>query len=108
MTNVVQLAARRGSSSAPLLGDLVQRVHRLSLDSANIGFMSPHLQERMKQRGKTMRDVLEVLNKGEGIQGPNLDQYGDWRIKMRRCVCGKRTQLIVAVRDNDITVITIF
>ena len=45
----------------------------------------------MRERGKVMREILEVLKKGEGVSGPELDKYGDWRIKLRRCVCGKRT-----------------
>ena len=61
----------------------------------------------MIKRGKGMRDILEVLNKGEGVKGPDLDKYGDYRIKMRRHVCGKRTQVVVAVRKTDLTVVTV-
>jgi Domain of unknown function (DUF4258) len=91
----------------PALRDLVERVHELAKDSDNFGFLHPHLQERMKLRGKTMRDILETLLKGEGVKGPDLDIYGDFRIKLRRCVCGKRVHVIVAVREKDFSVITV-
>jgi hypothetical protein len=60
----------------------------------------PHLQERMAQRGKTMRDILETVRKGEGVSGPVVDKYGDWRIRMRRSVAGRRVQVVVAVRER--------
>ena len=91
----------------PTLQELVARVRDLVQDSLNVGFDHPHIKERMAQRGKTMRDVLETLKKGEGVKGPEKDKYGDYRIKLRRSVCGKRTQVVVAVRERDLTVITV-
>jgi hypothetical protein len=70
--------------------------------------LHPHLKERMAQRGKTMRDILETVRKGEGVSGPQLDPYGDWRIRMRRFVSGRRVQVVVAVREKDFSVVTIF
>jgi hypothetical protein len=106
MGDVIQLR-REQRKVPPTLNELVERVRELMKDTDNIGFMSPHVQQRMKQRGKSMREVLEVLKKGEGVKGPDLDEFGDYRIKLRRCVCGKRTQVVVAVRDNDFSVITV-
>lgn len=104
MGNVVQF---KTAPEKPTLAELVERVHRLSLNSDNVDFLNPHVQERMVKRGKGMRDVLEVLNKGEGVKEPELDKYGDYRIKMRRYVCGKRTQVVVAVRQSDLSVVTV-
>lgn len=108
MGKVIALHARQKDRTAPALSELVGRMRELSKDWDNVGFDHPHLQERMKQRGKTMRDVIETLTKGTGVSGPTLDKYGDYRIKVRRLVCGKRTQLIVAVRESELTVITIY
>jgi hypothetical protein len=91
----------------PTLFELVLRIQELAKDSDNIGFLHPHLQMRMKQRGITMRLVLETLRKGEGVSGPKKDQYGDWRIKMRRYVAGRRLQVVVAVREKEFTVVTV-
>ena len=107
MGKVIELK-RMPRKVAPTLAELVARVHRLSQNSENIGFPHPHLRERMKQRGKTMREILETLKKGEGVKGPDLDKFGDYRIKLRRCVCGKRTQVVVAIREEDLSVITVF
>jgi hypothetical protein len=97
--------AQRGV--APTLRELVDRVHELSKDSNTIGLLHPHLQERMRQRGKTMREVLETLQKGEGVKGPDRGELGDSLIKLRRYVCGKRTQVVVAVRQHDFSVVTV-
>jgi hypothetical protein len=91
----------------PTLTELVQRIHELAKDTENIGFLHPHLQQRMALRGKTMRDIIETLRKGEGVSGPTKDQYGDWRIRMRRFVTGRRVQVVVAVRENDFSVVTV-
>ena len=106
MGDVVQLR-KELRTVAPTLSELVDRVRALAKDSDNIGFMSPDLKERMRVRGKVMREILELLKKGEGVKGPDLDEFGDYRIKLRRCVCGKRTQVVVAVRENDFSVITV-
>jgi len=37
-----------------------------------------------------------------------LDKYGDSRIKLRRCVAENELKFVVAVRDKDMTVVTIF
>jgi hypothetical protein len=47
------------------------------------------------------------LRKGEGISGPTKDQYGDWRIKVRRYVAGRRVQVVVAVKEKEFTVVTV-
>jgi hypothetical protein len=106
MGKVIELMAHK-RTAAPTLRELVERVHELAKDSDNFGFLHPHLQERMRFRGKTMRDVLDTLLRGEGVKGPDLDKFGDYRIKLRRCVCGKRTQIVVAVRQHDFTVVTV-
>lgn len=54
-----------------------------------------------------MREILETLRKGEGVVTPTLDEYGDYRIKMRRIVSGKKIQVVVAVREKDFSVITV-
>ena len=106
MTKVVELRLVR-RRPIPTLRELVDRVHELSKDSDNMGFQAPHVQERMKARGKTMREVIEALQTGEGVKGPDVDKYGDLRIKLRRYVGGKRIQVVVAVRDKDFSVITV-
>ena len=60
----------------------------------------------MIERGLDMRSVLEVLRRGRAAGKPNLDEYGDWRIEMRRKVSGRRVHVIVAVCVDHIECIT--
>ena len=53
-----------------------------------------------------MRSVLEVLRGGRPVGAPELDGYGDWRIKMRRKVAGKRFHVVVAVCADHVECIT--
>lgn len=105
VSNVVPFG--QAKRSPPTLQELVEHVRALAQDSENIGLLHPHLQERMAQRGKTIRHILETVRKGEGVSGPKRDPYGDWRIKLRRHVAGRRVQVVVAVRERDFTVVTV-
>ena len=88
-------------------GDLEARVHALSAaDSLNVRMSEPHFKDRMLERGVDMRSVLEVLRTGTSVGSPELDDYGDWRIKMRRKVAGRRVDVVVAVCANHVECIT--
>lgn len=91
----------------PTLWELTDRVHRLAKEDPDCIAYGVHVKERMSLRGKTMRDILETLQKGEGVKGPTIDEYGDFRIKLRRCVSGRRVQVVVAVREKDFSVVTV-
>jgi hypothetical protein len=90
----------------PTLQDLVEKV-REHANEGRIGFDHPHVKERMATRGLTMRQVLEVARKGDGISGPTLDRWGDWRVKMKRLVAGRKVQIVVAVRESECVVVTV-
>ncbi|MBO0735184.1 MAG: DUF4258 domain-containing protein [Alphaproteobacteria bacterium] len=83
-------------------------MHELAIDTAKMGISHPHLQLRMAQRGKTIRDIVEIVRNGEGVSGPTRDKYGDWRIKMRGEVDGRRVHVVVAVREQDFSVVTLY
>jgi hypothetical protein len=106
MGDVVELQSARKRKTQPTLAELIERVRALSDDSWNISF-NPKLRGRMAHRGKTMRDILETLKKGEGVRGPEEDAYGKFKIRLRRCVCGKRTQVDVLVGVSDLSVIAV-
>ena len=54
-----------------------------------------------------MRQMLEVIAEGEAIDGPRLDQHGDWRIKLARKVAGRRVQVVVVVAETYFVPITV-
>ena len=104
---VIPFPQKWQGQTIPSGADLAKQVKALAMaDSANIRMDMPHFQERMVERDVDMRSVLEVLRKGRPFGSPELDQNGDWRIKMRRKVAGRRVVVVVAVYDDHIDCIT--
>ena len=95
-----------GPVAAPTSDDLVRRIRELSSDTANIRFDHPHVQGRLAQRGLTMRQVLETLRRGAAVSSPDRDKYGDWRVKLKRRVAGRRVQVVVACKEDHVVVVT--
>lgn len=95
------------SKRPPTLNELVERVRELARDSDNIEFDHPHFQKRLRERGRTMRQVLDTIRNGAGVSEPKFDQHGDWRIKLKRLVAGQRLQVVVVVKQETIVVVTV-
>ena len=91
----------------PTREELLSRLRALALQSANMRMEHPHLRLRLAQRGITMRQMLEVIQNGEVIDGPRLDKFGDWRIKLSRKVAGRRVQVVVAVMETYFVAVTV-
>lgn len=89
------------------LEELVKRTHELAEKSENVSWDCPHAQQRMRERGISIRQIFDVLRNGKGIDGPTLDQYGDWRIKLKRFSAGRSVQVVVVVRKDFLEVITV-
>lgn len=89
------------------LAELVQRTHELSKKSENVSWDCPHAKLRMQQRKITSRQIFDVLRHGKGVDGPTLDQYGDWRIKLKHFSAGRSVQVVVVVRKDFLEVITV-
>lgn len=100
------VSLRQKPRRQPTLAELVERVHELA-KQGRVGFDHPHVKQRMTQRGVTMRQVMEVAKKGEGVSGPTLDDWGDWRIKLKRLVAGRRVQIVTAIREDNFVVVTV-
>src|ERR1700733_14857042 len=84
------------------LENLVEKVHELAKNSDNIYLDNPHVQLRMKERKVTIRQILDVLRHGKGVDGPNLDRYGDWRIKLKRFSAGRSVQVVIVVKSSHL------
>lgn len=109
VSNVVPL--RRPVAATPdpaplTAAEFESRVHELAKDSAKIALGHPHFQQRLAERGITMRQVLQTLREGSVIDGPKKDEWGDWRVKLQRRVAGRRVQVVVAVKDDRLDVVT--
>jgi hypothetical protein len=92
---------------APSAEFLGRRLKELTADSAKIVFDHPHFQERLISRTLSMRHVLETVREGSIIDGPKLDAWGDWRIKVSRLVAGRRVQVVVAYKGDHFVVVTV-
>ncbi|PIS01733.1 MAG: hypothetical protein COT84_00835 [Chlamydiae bacterium CG10_big_fil_rev_8_21_14_0_10_35_9] len=62
---------------------------------------------RMRERNVSSRQIFDVLRNGKGIDGPKLDKYGDWRIKLKRFSAGRIVQVVIVVKSNHLEVVTV-
>ena len=104
---VVHFAARTANKETlpPSRQVFELRVHALAKRSA-FQFSAPHFQKRLQERRITMRQVIEVLRQGKIVDGPAKDEWGDWRVKLQRRVAGRRVQVVVAVKEEYLDVVT--
>jgi hypothetical protein len=100
---VVHLPVHRATPpAAQLLGRI-----RVMARQGRMRFDHPHVQQRLQERTLNMRMVLETIKKGTVVGAPRLDQWGDWRLKLRRKVAGRRVQIVVAVKTDHFVVVTV-
>jgi hypothetical protein len=97
----------RRHAKPPTAEQLVTRVRGLALQTAGVRFDHPHFKQRLAERKLNMRQVLETVKKGCAVGDPILDQWGDWRIKLRRKVAGRRVQVVLAVKTDHCVAVTV-
>lgn len=90
----------------PPIADLVAKIHELAKDSSNLHMHHPHFQGRLVSRKISMRQVLDVLRNGSAVGPPRLDDWGDWRVKLRRKTAGRRVQVVVAIKERHLDLVT--
>ena len=86
---------------------MVKKVHQLAKESENVYLDHPHAKERMLERNISIQQVFDVLRNGKGVDGPTLDKYECWRIKLERLSAGRRVQVVVVVAEKHLEVITV-
>ena len=84
-----------------------KRPRELAGDASNIVFDHPHFQERLRARGLSLRHAIQCLRAGGIVDGPTLDNYGAWRIKVSTRIAGRRVQVVVAYKSERFDAITI-
>lgn len=89
------------------LEELVKKAQELAKRSENVYWDSPHVQLRIRERKVTSRQIFDVLREGKGIDGPTLDKYGDWRIKMKRFSAGRVVQVVIVVKEDHLEIVTV-
>jgi len=93
--------------TAPPRQYLEIKIRELAKDSKNIVFDHPHVQDRIVGRKLSMRHVLECIRTGDIVHGPSMDEGEDYRVKLCRYVAGRRVQVVLAVKDNRMVVVTV-
>lgn len=68
----------------------------------------PHFSDMMVERDISMRQVLTVLREGTINQGPELDEYNDWRCRVKKRVAGRLVRVVVAIQRNALLIVTTF
>lgn len=89
------------------LEELVKKTQELAQKSENVYLDHPHAKERMVERHVSIQQVFDVLRHGKGVDGPKLDKYGCWRIKLERFSAGHSVQVVVVVKEQHLEVITV-
>jgi hypothetical protein len=73
-----------------------------SLTAKSALIIEPKFKAMMIQRGITMSLVLRVLSEGSVNQGPDKDDCGDWRCRVRKRVAGRLVRVVVAIHEERI------
>lgn len=94
--------------AGPTRDELHRKLRELAADTGRIDLVQPHFRDRLRQRGITIRQVLDVLREGEAAGGPKLDDYGDWRIKVERLSAGRKVRVWVVVQADRAVVVTVY
>jgi hypothetical protein len=63
--------------------------------------LEPHAREGMLLRSITMRQVMTALQDGAINQGPQLDDYNDWRCRLRKRTSGRLVRVVVAIHEMN-------
>ncbi len=66
----------------------------------------------MLERDVSTRQVLSVIRQGKVRRGPDQDQFGDWRVTVRkRSAAGQTVEVALALREGEhgsaLTVVTV-
>lgn len=85
----------------PTRDSLAEHVRTIALgDSRRVFMTCSAFKEALEQLDVGTRSAFEVLRTGKCTHPPYKDQYGDWRVVMRRKVAGRRIFIEVAVRAD--------
>jgi hypothetical protein len=68
----------------------------------------PHLFEQMILRDISMKQVLVTAEEGTINQGPTLDEYNEWRCRLKKRVAGRLVRVVVAIQAGGLLLITTF
>jgi Domain of unknown function (DUF4258) len=80
---------------------------RLFMEQGAFEF-DPHLRESMLERDISMRQVMTTVREGSINQGPTMDEYGEWRCRLRKRTAGRLVRVVVAIQPGGLLFVTTF
>lgn len=87
--------------------EMAQQRIRTAMEQGAFEF-DPHCTAEMVLRDISMRQVLTAAKEGCINQGPELDEFGDWRCRIKKRVAGRLVRVVVAVQTEGILFVTAF
>jgi hypothetical protein len=93
--------------AAPTREFMRKRLRELAADASNIVLITLISKSLSRARGLSLRHAFECLRAGEIVDGPRLDNYGAWRVKVLARIAGRRIQVVVAYKGDHFDAITI-
>lgn len=89
----------------PTAGQMLSRIREM-VEQGKMQWDEPHFRQRLVERQLSMRQILETAKKGTPVGSPRLDEWGDWRLKLKRKVAGRRVQVVVAMKSDHFVFVT--
>lgn len=74
----------------------LRMIHQLAADSDRIVII-PHGRKRGRQRGITRAQMEACLRRGTIIEGPFVNDKGNWQVTMFRHAAGQELHCVVAI-----------
>ena len=94
--------------SLPMTRPAALRRVRALAETAGAVVFRPHARQRRVERNMETRAILDVLRKGQIVEGPALDAHGCWRCTMRRFLRSEIATVVAALCEGKLVIVTAY
>ena len=86
----------------------IRKIRDLAADTKNIVVID-HGKKRQRQRSVTRRQIELCVQKGTIVEGPFMNQHGNWQVSLFRHAAGEELTCVVAIDwPSKLLVVTTF
>ena len=61
----------------------------------------------MDEREITMRQALTTLRKGQVERGPEVDEFGGWKVVLMRRTSGRQMRVVTVLVGGELVIVTV-
>lgn len=61
----------------------------------------------MDEREITMRQALTTLRKGRIERGPEVDEFGGWKVVLVRYASGRQIRVVTVLAGGELVIVTV-